>query len=97
MSGLQITVEVDGGEDPTERVLAMEQIARRYCEDAGLDPAEAIMMLLSAAARIHIARAKNPGRAPEALAHALTHAITAVSSIKGLRDIAAAEKSFKEE
>lgn len=89
--GLQITVEVDGGADPTQRVLAMEEIARTYSKNAGLDPAEAVMMLLGAAARIHIAYAKNPARAPEGLAVALTHAITAVSSIKGLRDIAAAE------
>lgn len=87
---LQVTVEVDGSSDPTQRVLAMEEIARRYCKEAELDPAEAVMMLLGAAARIHIAYAKNPGRAPEGLAVALTHAITAVSSIKGLRDIAAA-------
>lgn len=84
---LQVTVEIDGGDDPTQRVLAMEAIARRYAKDAKLDPAEAVMMLLGAAARIHIAYAKVPSRAPEGLAMALTHAITAVSSIKGLRDI----------
>lgn len=84
--GLQITVEVDGNDDPSARILAMQQIARRYCQNAKLDPAEAVMMLLGAAVVIQQTYSKSPGQTPEELGMALTHAIAAVEGIKGLRE-----------
>lgn len=38
--------------DPRERVLAIEAVARSICEQAGTDPADGIMMLLTAAVHL---------------------------------------------
>lgn len=38
--------------DPASRVLAVASVARAICEQHGLEPAEAIMMLLTAASHI---------------------------------------------
>lgn len=82
---MQVSVEVDHSADPTQRVLAMETVAREYCIAGGMDQDEAVMMLLTAAARIHVKYALRPDESPQSLAEALTTAIKAVNMIDGLR------------
>lgn len=77
---ITITADIDGGDDPTLRLLALEAVTREICIAVGCDKAEGIMMLLTAAARIWLAGAKDPTRAPEALAAALSGALLSVTA-----------------
>lgn len=48
-------VEIKGKppKDPQARVLAIEAAAKAICQEAGTDPADAIMMLMTAAAHLY--------------------------------------------
>lgn len=86
MKTMAVEVLVDASSDPTTRVLAMETVAREYCKSAGLDPAEAVMMLLCAATVIHQRFAKQPSAVADGMSDALGNAIIAATQIKGLRN-----------
>lgn len=50
---MQIEIKGKVSNDPRDRVLALEAVARAICERAGQDPADCTMMLLTAA--VHMA------------------------------------------
>ncbi len=73
-----VTVELKFSEDPPSRILAIETVAKAICVAVGEDPADAIIMLLTAAA--HIASKysdKPPTLIADALADCLGDAILA--------------------
>jgi hypothetical protein len=71
---------------PQDRVLSIEACARAICEREGLDPPEAVMMLLTAAAHMALVYSdKPPGEISLTLAGALGNAIVAASDFFKLR------------
>jgi hypothetical protein len=46
--------------DPQARVLAIEAAAKAICKEAGTDPADAIMMLMTAAAHLYTVYSGKP-------------------------------------
>jgi uroporphyrinogen-III decarboxylase len=82
--GIEVTIE--GNEDPTIRVLAMEQMAIEYCKSADLDQSEAIMMLLCAATKIYRKYARNPDAVVDGMSDALGSAIRTVTQIPELSE-----------
>lgn len=74
--------------DPRKRVLALEAAARAICEAHDLDPAEAVMMLLTAAAHMQRTYSRPEitlSRSAETLAECLGHAIVAADDFFQLR------------
>lgn len=49
---MQIEIKGKVTVDPRDRVLAIEAVTKAICQKTGLDPAEGIMMLLTAAAHL---------------------------------------------
>ncbi len=49
---MEITINGKVSSDPRERVLAIEAVTRSICERAGTDPADGVMMLLTAAVHL---------------------------------------------
>jgi len=49
---MEIRIKGKISADPRDRVLAIEAVTRSICERTGMDPAEGIMMLLTAAAHL---------------------------------------------
>ena len=49
---MQIEIKGKAPSDPQGRVLAVEAAAKAICQHAGTDPADAIMMLMTAAAHL---------------------------------------------
>ena len=90
---LEFIVDIEGNSnpDPTTRVLAMEHIAEELSKKMKFDRADAVMMLLAAAVRIHRTAAKDINQTPEVLGAALACAIRSVLTIDGLRKMDDAE------
>ncbi|MDQ0135730.1 hypothetical protein J2T08_003651 [Neorhizobium galegae] len=57
---MKITINGKVSADPRERVLAIEAVTRSICEVTGQDPAEGIMMLLTAAAHLFSVHSGKP-------------------------------------
>lgn len=58
--------------DPRDRVLAIEAVTKSICQHTGQDPAEGIMMLLTAAAHIFATHSnKSASEGIMSLAHSL--------------------------
>lgn len=51
---MQIEITGKISADPRDRVLAIEAVTKSICVKTGMDPAEGIMMLLTAAAHLSI-------------------------------------------
>lgn len=49
---MQVEIRGKVPKDPQARVLAVEAAAKAICQQAGTDPADAIMMLMTAAAHL---------------------------------------------
>jgi hypothetical protein len=49
---MQIEIKGKISTDPRDRVLAIEAVTKSICQMTGLDPAEGVMMLLTAAAHL---------------------------------------------
>ncbi|QIG68209.1 hypothetical protein EVB56_018 [Rhizobium phage RHph_Y1_10] len=49
---MQIEIKGKISADPRDRVLAIEAVTKSICQKTGLDPAEGVMMLLTAAAHL---------------------------------------------
>ena len=76
MAEINMTLQVSA--DPKERVFALEVATRAICEHTGQDPAEGVMMLLTAAAHMFSTYSeKRPAVAINDLAHALGAATVA--------------------
>lgn len=72
--------------DPRERVLAIEAAMQAICQNAGEDPADGVMALLTAAVHISMKQSKlPPGEMARVLANCLGHAIIAADDFFKLR------------
>lgn len=86
---MEITINGNVSADPRSRVLAIEAVAQSICELHKLDPAEGVMMLLTAA--VHIAAKhseKPPAQLIPKLAEALGCATVAADDFFSLRKVA---------
>ena len=76
-------------EDPRMRVLAIEAATRSICERAGTDPADGVMMLMTAAAHLFSTYSgKSSSESILDLAHALGNATVAADDFFKLRAVA---------
>lgn len=85
-------IEITGkiSEDPRDRVLAIEAVTRSICEKTGQDPAEGVMMLLTAAVHLSSTYSKqSTDQVMLTLAGCLGHAIVAADGFFTLRPVSA--------
>lgn len=83
---MNIVIEGKMSSDPKDRILALEAVTRSICEATGHDPAEGVMMLLTAAAHMSDVYSKRPLRErADHLATALGAAIVAADGFFKLR------------
>lgn len=88
---MEITIK-DGGDlaSPKNRVLAIEAATKAICDQAGEDPADGVMMLLTAAVHIATKHSDKPIRDVALhMANALGNAIIAADDFFKLREAAA--------
>lgn len=86
---MEIQIKGEVG-DPRQRVLAIEAVTRSICEEAGTDPADGIMMLLTAA--VHLQSQYSPLPMAEniqTLARCLGSATVAAEGFFSLRSVPA--------
>lgn len=95
MTEIKITGKISA--DPRDRVLAIEAVTKSICQMHGMDPAEGVMMLLTAAAHITSVHSKKPASENIlALATSLGHATVAADDffkLKAVSGRAALERS----
>lgn len=69
---MQIEIKGKISADPRDRVLAIEAVTKSICQKTGQDPAEGVMMLLTAAAHLTaVYSGKSAGMNIETLARCL--------------------------
>ncbi|ARO22903.1 hypothetical protein TAL182_CH01090 [Rhizobium sp. TAL182] len=84
---IKITGKID---DPRQRVLAIEAVTRSICDSAGTDPADGIMMLLTAAVHLQSQYSPRPmAENIETLARCLGGATVAAEGFFSLRSVPA--------
>ncbi|ENN89112.1 hypothetical protein RHSP_01129 [Rhizobium freirei PRF 81] len=85
-------IEIKGKipQDPRERVLAIEAVAQAICQNVNADPADCIMMLLTAAVHIQSKYSKDSAKDNiTVLAGCLGHATVAAEGFFKLRPVSA--------
>lgn len=83
---MQIEIKGKLPGDPQGRVLAIEAAAKAICQQAGTDPADAIMMLLTAAAHLFTVYSGKPSSENiMSLAHSLGCATVAADDFFKLK------------
>lgn len=83
---MEITIDGELSSDPRDRILAVEAITQSMCEHFGYDPAEGVMMLLTAAVRMASKQSGRPIRSlAPVLAVALDSSIEAAHAFFNLR------------
>jgi small ligand-binding sensory domain FIST len=92
---MEIVINGKISADPRDRILAIEAVTRAICEQTGQDPAEGIMMLLTAAAHLQSIYDKNPfsKESLTVLAGCLGNAIVAAEDFFKLRAALTKEES----
>lgn len=94
---MEITIKGKVSEDPRDRVLAIEAVTRSICEKTGQDPAEGVMMLLTAAAHLSQKYSKASRKQTTlTLAASLGHAIVAAEGFFALRPTDAGRRALSE-
>ncbi|MBB3297836.1 MULTISPECIES: hypothetical protein [unclassified Rhizobium] len=89
---MQIEIKGNLPGDPQGRVLAIEAAAKAICQQAGTDPADAIMMLLTAAAHLFTVYSGKPSSENiMSLAHSLGCATVAADDFFKLKAATATE------
>lgn len=85
---MQIEITGKISADPRDRVLAIEAVTKAICLETGQDPAEGVMMLLTAAVHLSNTYTRMPisEQAP-VLAECLGHAIVAADGFFKLRTV----------
>lgn len=81
-------IEIEGklSDDPRSAILAIEGVTRSLCQQTGKDPAEGVMMLLTAAVHLFNTYSSKPiDQTITALASALGHATVAADDMFKLR------------
>jgi hypothetical protein len=87
---LPMEIEIKGkiSEDPRDRVLAVEAVTKAICQQTGKDPAEGVMMLLTAAAHLMMTYTRKPAEHNlMALASALGNATVAADDFFKLKSV----------
>lgn len=88
---MQIEIKGKPPKDPQARVLAIEAAAKAICQQSGTDPADAIMMLLTAAAHLYAQYSREPfPQNAEGLATALGAAIVSADDFFKLKSVSKA-------
>lgn len=83
---MQIVIEGKVDSDPKSRILAIEAVTRAICERTGQDPADGVMMLLTAAVHLTNTYSKRPiSETGTVMASALGNAIVAADDFFKLR------------
>lgn len=83
-------IEITGkiSSDPRDRVLAIEAVTQSICEQTGQDPAEGVMMLLTAAAHLFSKYSNKPSvEGILHLAHSLGCATVAADDFYKLKTV----------
>ena len=85
---MQIEITGKVSADPRDRVLAVEAVTKAICQQTGQDPAEGIMMLLTAAAHIFATQSnKSASDGIMHLAHSLGCATVAADDFFKLKPV----------
>lgn len=85
---MQVEIKGKAPNDPRERVLAIEATAKAICQKTGQDPADAIMMLLTASAHLYAQYSREPfPKSADGLAKALGAAIVAADDFFKLKAV----------
>jgi len=91
---MQIEIKGKVSADPRDRVLAIEAVTKAICQKTGQDPAEGVMMLLTAAAHL---TAIHSGKTAEhnlmTLAGCLGNATVAADDFFKLRPVLSAQEA----
>lgn len=83
---MEITIKGKVSSDPRHRVIALEACVRAICEKTGKDPADGVMMLLTAAAHMFTTYSgMSPDQAAMGLAESLGAATVAAEGFFNLR------------
>lgn len=85
---MQVEIKGKAPADPQQRVLAIEATAKAICQKAGTDPADAIMMLMTAACHlftVHSGKSAQDSIMP--LAHTLGCATIAADDFFKLKPV----------
>lgn len=87
---MQIEIKGKVSPDPRDRVLAIEAVTKAICQETGHDPAEGVMMLLTAAAHLMAVHSgKSADQNIMTLARCLGDATVAADDFFKLRPVAA--------
>ncbi|AID18363.1 hypothetical protein PPF1_50 [Rhizobium phage vB_RleM_PPF1] len=89
---MEIEIKGQPPRDPQGRVLAIEAAAKAICQQAGTDPADVIMMLMTAAAHLFtVYSGKLSSENIMTLAQTLGYATVAADDFFKLKDVTAVE------
>jgi hypothetical protein len=85
----EVSIKGPRPSDPRQRILAIEAATKAICDEVGQDPADGVMMLLTAAAHISMRHSEAPPDVTaKLLAAALGDAIVAADGFFKLRPAA---------
>ncbi|KKX29234.1 hypothetical protein YH62_15660 [Rhizobium sp. LC145] len=85
---MQIEIKGKISADPRDRVLAIEAVTKAICQQTGQDPAEGVMMLLTAAAHLTMTYSRKPAEQNlMTLASALGNATVAADDFFKLKPV----------
>ena len=91
---MEIEIKGKVSADPRDRVLAIEAVTKAICQKTGMDPADGIMMLLTAAAHLTaVYSGKSADQNIMALAGCLGNATVAADDFFKLKPVFAAIRS----
>jgi hypothetical protein len=89
---MEISIKGKISTDPRDRVIALEACVRAICEKTGQDPAEGVMMLLTAAAHMFATYSGKPiDQTAMGLARSLGAATVAAEGFFSLRPVRASQ------
>lgn len=87
---MEIVINGKVSADPKDRILAIEAVTRAICEQTGQDPAEGVMMLLTAAVHLSQTYSRTPvAQTVTTLAGCLGHAVVAADDFFKLKTVGA--------
>ncbi|PWE55910.1 hypothetical protein DEM27_10660 [Metarhizobium album] len=85
---MQVEIKGKPPKDPQGRVLAIEAAAKAICQSAGTDPADAVMMLMTAACHLYTVHSgKSSADSITHLAHSLGCATVAADDFFKLKTV----------
>ncbi|WLR92148.1 hypothetical protein [Shinella zoogloeoides] len=95
---MEIIINGKVSADPKDRILAIEAVTRAICEQTGQDPAEGVMMLLTAAVHLSQTYSRSPvAQTVATLAECLGHAVVAADDFFKLTTVGTPTKDPAED